>query len=396
LQGTKIRVGELQAAVIELKPGEIRKFKIGESKMAGDTIPLPNRELFGSLKVGERVLFDDGLIDGVVERVDDENLKIEIKTGGNLKSHKGMNLPDSKLKISALTEKDKADLKFGIKEGAHFVALSFVRAAQDVFELRELIGGHPQKIIVKIEKAEAIANFDSILKATDAVMVARGDLGVETPAADVPIRQKEIIEKCLRAGKPVIVATQMLDSMIRNPRPTRAEVSDVANAVIDHADAVMLSGESASGKYPVAAVEIMAKTIEETEKSKYDDLIPSFALKATPKDYEIMLSEMAAILSAHSDIKAIITGAVSGRTARNIARLRPEMDILVGCHDEQTAYELNLSWGVRPFVLKKIDDADDFSKSAVAAAKKQKLRAPREEALVVLKDKEKIYLQLVS
>lgn len=396
LQGPKIRVGELPKAGVDLAAGETYKFKIGEAKIKNNIIPLPNRELLGALKVGERVLFDDGLIDGAISDIREGVVNIQIKTGGTLFSHKGMNLPDSKLKISALTEKDKADLKFGLAEGVHFVALSFARDAADVFELRELIGPGPQKIIVKIEKAEALQNFDSILKATDAVMVARGDLGVETPVEEVPVRQKEIVGKCLQAGKPVVVATQMLDSMIRNPRPTRAEVSDIANAVIDHADAVMLSGESASGKYPVEAVKAMGKTIAETEKSKYDDLHLSFADKLILKDEEVMLAEIGALLAAHTDIGAILTGAVSGRAARNIARLRPEVDILAGCHDEQTAYELNLSWGVIPFVVKKIAGADDFSRVLVAEAKKQKLLASSAEALVVLKDKERLLLQLVK
>ena len=373
LQGPKIRVGKMPKEGADLASGKKYQFLIGAAKYQKNIIPLPNRELLGSLKAGERVLFDDGLIDGVIYAVDREKVEIEIKTGGRLFSHKGMNLPDSKLKISALTEKDKEDLKFGIKQGVHWVALSFARTAQDVFELRELIGENPQKIIVKIEKGEALQNFSSILKATDAVMVAR--LGV---------------------GKPVVGATQMLDSMIRNPRPTRAEISDVANAVIDHADAVMLSGESASGKYPVEAVRIMAQTIEETESSKYDDLVPSFSFRAGPNEREEMLAEISAILHAHTGIGAIITGAVSGRMARNIARLRPEVDILVGCHDEQTAYELNLSWGVITFVTKKVSDSDDFAKSAVATAKKRKLLAPHEEALVVIKDKERIFLQLVK
>jgi pyruvate kinase len=396
LQGPKIRVGEVPAEGLDLEAGKKYVFSVGAEKYQKNAIPLPNRELRGSLKAGERVLFDDGLIDGVIYAVDHEKVEIEIKTGGKLFSHKGMNLPDSALKISALTEKDKEDLKFGIKQGVHWVALSFVRDATDVFELRELIGGNPQKIIVKVEKGEAIKNFSAILKATDAVMVARGDLGVETPAEEVPIRQKAMIEACLGAGKPVVVATQMLDSMIRNPRPTRAEVSDIANAVIDHADAVMLSGESASGKYPVEAVRMMAKTIEETEASKYDDLIPSYTFRAGPNLREEMLSELAAVLQAHSDIKAVITGALSGETARNIARLRPEVDILVACHREEKAYELNLSWGVIPFVIKNIAAVDDFSKALIAEVKKQKLLANHEEALVILKDKEKIYLQLVK
>ena len=396
LQGPKIRVGEVGVKGVDLAAGEIYKFKIGEVKIKNKVIPLPNRELLGSLKVGERVLFDDGLIDGEISDIRESMVYVQIKTGGKLLSRKGMNLPDSKLRISALTAKDKEDLRFGLKEGVHWVALSFVRNPQDVFELRELIAGHPQKIIVKIEKAEAINNFDKILAATDAVMVARGDLGVETPAPDVPVRQKEIIEKCLRVGKPVVVATQMLDSMIRNPRPTRAEVSDVANAVIDHADAVMLSGESASGKYPVVAVRVMAETIAETEKSKYDDLHLSFADKSILKDEEAMLAELGALLMAHTGLGAILTGAVSGRTVRNIARLRPEVDILAGCHDEQTAYELNLSWGVIPFVLKKIEGADDFARLLVTEAKRQKLLAPSSEALVVLRDKERILLQLVK
>jgi len=397
LQGPKIRVGELPKAGVRLRAGEICKFRIGESKMRGEIIPIPNRELLGALKAGERVFFDDGLIEGVIEHSDAEEIKIKIIVGGKLLSHKGMNLPDGVFKISALTKKDKEDLKFGLREGVHWVALSFARSSRDVFELREIIGDAGQKIIVKIEKAEAIKNFDEILKAADGVMIARGDLGVEIPAEEVPIRQKMIIESCLRAGKPVVVATQMLNSMIVSPRPTRAEVSDIANAVIDHADAVMLSGESATGRYPVEAVKIMAKTIEETEASKYDDLIPSFVGRADLRDKsEMMLAELTAVLQAHTGIKAIITGAISGKTARNIARLRPEVDILVGCHNEKTAYELNLGWGIIPFVTKKISGVDEFAASIVETAKKQKLLDARKEALVILQDKEKIFFQLVK
>lgn len=265
LQGPKIRLGVLPEKGVELKNGMMV------------TLPVTYGNLFKDLKKGHRIFIDDGIIETVFVRGSRGKIEVKVENGGMVTSHKGMNFPDSTLKVSAFTNKDKEDALFGIEQGVDWFALSFVTKASQVVALKKLIKqktrrGKPlARVIVKIEKHEAIDAIDEIIKAADGIMIARGDLGVEIDAEEVPIRQKEIIHACRHAGKPVIVATQMLDSMIRNPRPTRAEVSDVANAVFDCASGVMLSGESASGKYPLQAVKMMVKIVKEAEASCYDD-----------------------------------------------------------------------------------------------------------------------------
>ncbi|MCR4313841.1 MAG: pyruvate kinase [Candidatus Uhrbacteria bacterium] len=277
LQGPKIRLGLLPEAGVELPVGAHVTITTSTDKYAGGKIPVTYKNLHKDLKKGHRILIEDGIFELVVTRVAGRNIEAKVVNGGKVTSHKGMNFPDSTLQVSAITVKDKDDALFGIEQGVDWIALSFVTNDKPVRALKRLIkqktpkGKKLARVIVKIEKHEAIEHFDEILKATDAIMIARGDLGVEIEVQEVPIRQKEIIHACRHAGKPVIVATQMLDSMIRNPRPTRAEVSDVANAVFDCTSAVMLSGETASGKYPVQAVKMMVKIVKEAEASCYDD-----------------------------------------------------------------------------------------------------------------------------
>jgi pyruvate kinase len=267
LQGPKIRVGVLP------RPKLIKK---NQTVIIGKDYVF-DYDISAIVQKGHRILIEDGLMELKVTNVKDQLVTCKVVSGGSVQSHKGVNLPDSKVTMPILTQKDIADLQFGLKHGVDFVALSFVRDGTDIVVLKRLIKKYlPSRkkvplIVAKIERKDAIKNFAKILKQTDWVMVARGDLGVELPDYEVPVLQKDIIAKCEKAGKPVIVATQMLDSMIRNPRPTRAEVSDVANAVIDHADAVMLSGETATGKYPVEAVAEMRRVIEDTEASPFDD-----------------------------------------------------------------------------------------------------------------------------
>ncbi len=291
-------------------------------------------------------------------------------------------MPDSKIRLSSLSKKDKEDLFFAMGQGVDFVAISFVRSAKDIKELIGLINKNFKKlkskkprIIAKIEKGEALENFVEILALVDAVMVARGDLAVETPAEDVPLRQKEIIALCRQKAVPVIVATQMLDSMIRNPRPTRAEVSDVANAVMDHADAVMLSGESAQGLYPVAAVKMMNKIILETEKSPYDDV--DARQKLNPKNKE-WLGARAAALAREKNIKQIVDLS-GGDTFRYISKWRPEADIFVAT-DEHNLYPY-LFWGTTPFVLK-----NKNAKAAIQWLRKNDFL--NKNKFVLVKDKE--------
>lgn len=277
LQGPKIRLGILPESGVDLPQGGTVALTTATDKFVEGRIPVTYKNLHKDVKKGHRILIEDGIFELVVSGVSGRNIQTKVVNGGKVTSHKGMNFPDSILKVSAITAKDKDDAMFGIQKGVEWLALSFVTSAVSVRALRAFIKkqtpkGKPlAKIIVKIEKHEAIDHFDEILKATDGIMIARGDLGVELNAEEVPIRQKEIIHACRHANKPVVVATQMLDSMIRNPRPTRAEVSDVANAVFDCASAVMLSGESASGKYPLQAVKMMAKIVKEAEGSCYDD-----------------------------------------------------------------------------------------------------------------------------
>ncbi len=354
LQGPKIRVGKMPDEGVELVSGSTVVFSTDPNDKLPKYIPVGYKKLHEDIKAGERMLFDDGLMDAMVVSVSGHRVTAKIGTAGILKSNKGMNLPDTDLQQSSITEKDRIDAKFALSVKASWVALSFVRDASDVLELRRMLGKEKTapKIIVKLEKPQAITNFDEILEATDAVMVARGDLGVEIPAEQVPVAQKMMIAKCLKAGKPVVVATQMLDSMIRNPRPTRAEVSDIANAIIDHADAIMLSGETASGKYPVEAVQTMAAVARETEKSHYDDL-PS-EISVTQESVRRGIATTAAVLAEKISAKAIIAATTSGASARYIARMRPEIPIYAAVPDEIAAGAVVLSWGVTPIIVPKI------------------------------------------
>lgn len=362
LQGPKVRVGELPEKGVSLS-GKAT-FRAGAEKFQNNIIPIPYKGLAKDLKKGDSILLDDGTIEVKVVSIRGQLIQTKIIAGGVLTSHKGINVPTASLRIPAVTPKDKKDLAFALKEGVDFVALSFVKTARDIKKIRKA------KVLAKIEKHEAIKNFDAILRAADGIMVARGDLGVEVPAEDVPILQKQMIGKSLTAAKPVIVATQMLDSMIRNPRPTRAEVSDVANAVIDHTDAVMLSGETASGKYPRQAVEMMAKIIKETEESHYDDLKLK-ELEAHLPSLDEAMGEVAGVLGRTPHIDGIIVTTISGETAREIARFRPELPIVACTPDPGVARQLVLSWGILPLVIPKAKNME----ALVRSAKQKSLRA---------------------
>ncbi|MFA6429262.1 MAG: pyruvate kinase [Patescibacteria group bacterium] len=393
LQGPKIRVGDLPKDGVELKKGETVVFNTDPNATLPE-IPLTYHELHQDVKVGDVLLLDDGLLDVRVTKVEGRKISCEVVTGGMLSSHKGLNLPTATLSIPAITDKDKDDVKFGVSQMVDWVALSFVRNAKEIYDLRYLIkqyedelgtankAGHPIRIIAKIEKHEAVKNIDEIIEAADGIMVARGDLGIEMPAEAVPLIQKEIIEKCLSAAKPVVVATQMLDSMIRNPRATRAEVSDVANAVIDHTDAVMLSGETASGKYPLQAVETMARIIRETEASKYDNVEAEAELHARLST-EAAMSNVASILSRDIKAKVILVASMSGDTGRVVSRYRPEASILVATDDDRTCRQLNLSWGVRAFVLPKCNTVEELVDRSVGHLKKAKLVHAGDKIVIV-------------
>ena len=328
----------------------------------------------------------------VVEKVSGKKMYCRVVNGGTIFSHKGINLPDTDVSIESLSNKDKRDVEFAVKNKVDFLALSFVRSAKDVRDLRNLIkrkekklnieSDSPINIIVKIERREAVEDFDSILKVCDAVMVARGDLGIELPVEQVPLIQKQIIDKCLKASKPVIVATQMLESMINNPRPTRAEASDVANAVIDHADAVMLSGETASGKFPVEAVRTMSRIISATEASRYDDLEINEILEISKED-GVAIGQMARILSENSKAKVVVGASMSGSTGRVISKFRPESPVYIGAYTGRVMRQLCLSWGVTSFRLGLLNDYEDFISKSKRYLKRNGLVKSKDKVIFV-------------
>lgn len=309
------------------------------------------------IEVGNEILIEDGIMKVVVSEKAEGILLCEVVDGGIIKNHKGVNIPDADLKISPITEKDEKDLVFSLDQNVDFVAMSFVSKAKDIENLRSKIIKHLGRneniphIVSKIERKEAIKNLDEIVRATDVVMVARGDLGIEIETSRVAVLQKEIIKKSLQNLKPVIVATQMLNSMIENPRPTRAEVSDVSNAVIDHADAVMLSGESASGKYPVESVKTMADIIRNTEESPFDDIFGKLVVDEKVHFNEIVSG--ACDLAKNSMAKAIVMGSASGTTARLISHFRPEQFLFVVTDNVKTYHQLSIVWGIEVSMFEK-------------------------------------------
>jgi pyruvate kinase len=355
LQGPRIRVGILAQKGIDLKRGQSVIFTT-KLQSGGKKIPVTYAKMHKDLKPGQRILIADGIMEFRVEKINGQDILAKVVVGGFLTSSKGINLPDTQISLPALSIKDKKDVQFGVKNGVDFFALSFVRSTDEILALKNLIarfGGKnafQPKIIAKIERPEAVDNIKAIIEASDGIMVARGDLGIELPVEDVPLIQKDIINICLKKSKPVIVATQMLESMVNNLRPTRAEVSDVANAVIDHTDAVMLSGETANGKYPVEAVATMAKIIIKTEKSELDNLSSRMEFRHKIKlDDAVCYS--ATVLAKETKAKLILVASLSGYTARLISRYRPELPILVATNSAKVRNQLNLDWGVVPFVL---------------------------------------------
>lgn len=351
LQGPKIRVGEVENNGVEIKPGE--KITITNDPVVGTSslVSTVYKNLPQDVQTGEHILIDDGNLEVVVNDTDGKNVNCTVIHGGILKSRKGINLPNTKVSAPSLTEKDIEDLSFGLEQDVDWIALSFVRSAEDIHDLRNRIqaAGKHCKIVAKIEKPEALENIDSIIEATDAIMVARGDLGVEVPMEIVPLWQKKMVEKCKVACKPVIIATQMMESMIQNPRPTRAETNDVATAVLDGADAVMLSAETASGKYPVNAVKAMTSIITYLEENA--DIYHN--LYKIDEDNDTFLSNnlilMASRLSRNVKAKAIVGITTSGFTGFRLASHRPSASIFVFTRNQKLLTQMSLVWGVRAY-----------------------------------------------
>jgi pyruvate kinase len=360
-KGPEIRTGNFANNRIQLE--ENAQITVAASQELGSEtfIPVSYADIHKDLKTGDRILIDDGLIELEVQTIEDEQLHCVVLNGGPVSNHKSINLPNVSTNLPALTDKDIADIKFAIEQGFDFIAASFVRKAADVLEIRKILEKHNGEhlhIIAKIENREGVVNFDEILKVSDGIMVARGDLGVEIPIQEVPTIQKSLIEKCYKVGKPSITATQMLDSMMRNPRPTRAEVSDVANAILDGTSAIMLSGETAAGKYPVESLAMMDSIARQTEKTI--DYWGNF----NKTDYQMIPSVANAISHATCmtamDLKAraIVAVTHSGRTARLISRFRPECPIIATTVSQESLRQLSLSWGVYPFLVNEVYATD--------------------------------------
>ena len=355
LQGPKIRLGRFKDGPVKVVKGDKFSLTSNNVECTKTIANVTYDKLVQEVTTGKRILLDDGKIEMIVEKVDKVNnlLECEVTVGGVLSNNKGVNFPDVQLSVKALTDKDIEDLEFGLIAGVDWIALSFVRNPSDINEIKNLINknGHSIPVVAKIEKFEAIDQIDSILPLCDGVMVARGDLGVEMPAEEVPLLQKELIRKANTLGIPIITATQMLDSMASNPRPTRAEVSDVANAILDGTDAVMLSNETAVGDYPVEAVETMATIARRIERDYPLKAIESNLPSTIPNAISAAVSNIARQL----DAGAIIPLTKSGSTARNVSKFRPPTPILATTTERSVARRLQLVWGVTPLLVKNDD-----------------------------------------
>lgn len=367
-KGPEIRLGKLKEEPIELVQGDTITLTTEEILGDRDRIPVTYSNLPADVQEGSTILIDDGLIGLTVEEIAGTEIKCRIVNSGPIKSKKGVNVPGVHISLPGITEKDANDIIFGIEQGIDFIAASFVRKATDVLEIRELLEKHNAshiQIISKIENQQGVDNLDEILEVSDGLMVARGDLGVEIPAEEVPLVQKKMIQKCNLAGKPVITATQMLDSMQRNPRPTRAEASDVANAVFDGTDAIMLSGETAAGKYPVESVQTMSRIAVRAEETlNYREI---FTRQANAQQTTVTEAISQAVANSALDLnaKAIITSTESGYTARMVSKYRPKSPIIAVTPVEQVMRRLALIWGVTPVLGTPAETTDEMFDIAV-------------------------------
>ncbi len=371
-KGPEIRVRDFENGSIELKAGQ--RFTLTTDEIIGneEKVSITYKNLVNDVKAGNTILIDDGLINMVVEEVTDKDIVCRVENGGVISNHKGVNVPRVNLTMPYISDVDRADIIFGIENDFDFIAASFVRTADDVLEIRKILDEHGCdniNIISKIENMQGVENIDEIIRVSDGIMVARGDMGVEIPLEDVPVIQKMIIKKVYNADKQVITATQMLDSMMKNPRPTRAEATDVANAIYDGTSAIMLSGETAAGKYPVKALHTMIKIAERAERDI--DYIKRFFNRESIKNPDVTsaISHATCTTAIDLDAAAIITVTKSGKTARMISKYRPDCPI-IGCTPiEKVSRQLNLSWGVQPLVIGEETNTDDLFDHAVEAAR---------------------------
>lgn len=375
-KGPEIRVCDFKEGKVSLKTGE--QFILTGRELLGDegVVSITYPALIEDIKAGDHILLDDGLIEMTVEKVQDQDIVCRVLNDGILSNHKGINVPGIHLSMPYLSQKDREDILFGIQEDVDYIAASFVRSAEDVLQIRQLLkekGGEQINIVAKIENAEGVDKIDEIIEVSDAIMIARGDMGVEIPAEEVPVIQKMIIKKVYEAGKQVITATQMLDSMMKNPRPTRAETTDVANAIYDGTSAIMLSGETAAGYYPVESLKMMVRIANRTEQDiDYRKRFFHHERKANPDVTDAICH--ATCTTAHDiNARAIITVTKSGRSARMISRYRPGCDI-IGCAITDKVYrQLNLSWGVTPVLLQEKKEVFELFEHGVCVCKRMGL-----------------------
>ena len=367
-KGPEIRTGKFDAPEVLLEEGQTFTITMKDVMGNKEMCTVSYKGLANDVKAGDTILIDDGLVGLTVKEVNGDDIVCEVQNSGIVKNHKGVNVPGVKVNLPAITEKDRSDIEFGIEQGIDFIAASFVRKVSDVLAIREILEENNAthiKIISKIENQEGVDNLDEIIEVSDGIMVARGDLGVEIPTEEIPVVQKLMIKKCNEAGKPVITATQMLDSMIRNPRPTRAEVTDVANAIYDGTDAIMLSGETAAGKYPVEAVKTMAtiaKRAEETMRNRRTKINKS-------KNVTDAISYATCTTAMDLDARAILSSTASGHTARMVSKFRPDCPIIATTSDESVRRQLSLTWGVLPVMRNKSANTDQVIVNSIEAAK---------------------------
>ena len=367
-KGPEIRTGKFDVPEVLLEEGQTFTITMKDVMGNKEMCTVSYKGLANDVKTGDTILIDDGLVGLTVKEVNGDDIVCEVQNSGIVKNHKGVNVPGVKVNLPAITDKDRSDIEFGIEQGIDFIAASFVRKVSDVLAIREILEANNAehiKIISKIENQEGVENLDEIIEVSDGIMVARGDLGVEIPTEEIPVVQKLMIKKCNEAGKPVITATQMLDSMIRNPRPTRAEVTDVANAIYDGTDAIMLSGETAAGKYPVEAVKTMAtiaKRAEETMRNRRDKINKS-------KNVTDAISYATCTTAMDLEAKAILSSTASGHTARMVSKFRPDCPIVATTSNESVRRQLALTWGVLPLMREKSANIDQVIVNSIEAAK---------------------------
>lgn len=369
-KGPEIRLRDFEGGKVMLEAGQ--KFTLTTKEIMGtnEIASITYKELIHDISAGTTILIDDGLIEMTVEEITDTDIICNVVNGGPVSNHKGVNVPGAELSMPYISESDKNDILFGVELGFDIIAASFVRNKEDVLEVRKILDERNSKmmIISKIENMQGIKNLDEIIEVSDGIMVARGDMGVEVPLEEVPVLQKQIIKKAVAKGKQVITATQMLESMMHNPRPTRAETTDIANAIYDGTTAIMLSGESAQGQYPVEAVQTMARIAERTEEDI--DFAGRLKKREVPGDGNITtaISHATCTLAADLDVKAIICVTMSGFTASMISRFKPSCPI-IGCTVKRLVWrQLNLQWGVMPLLIQEENTAEDLFHAAIDAA----------------------------